>query len=415
MVFAAWETWSDRRRVIDQRYHASNGASSVQPSLWAEREAADDVPKGVALTIKGGEFDTGSGWRDQGTGGGSFGGMRGRGLGGPGGGDSFRRVLGRIFGDAEHPLGWGVTVGRLFGVRVRLHLLLIVYVLGQIAWSIPRDELGVAYMAMLMGGLLVVVLLHDLGHVAMCRRLGGEADDILLWPLGGLAPTVPPDGWKPRLLIALSGPLVNFGIAIGTTIGLIAAGFGDMAMIDPFRLGAAFSQFDRYSIAGLWALHYVNLIVLCMNLLLPMHPFDGGAILQSILWRKTGNERRAAELTATTGIAVGVGLGALALVSERTLLLGVAVFGILMSWSERQRLRLADEVAGDAWRASLRDDSETPAEPSMAQTRSAQQDVDRQTELDRVLDKIAREGLDSLSRKERRALKMETEARKQEE
>jgi len=396
---------------------ASNGDPGGYPGLWLDRKSADETAghaNGEAeLTIKDGEFDTGSGWRDPGMGGGPLGG--GGGIGGPGGGDSFRRILGRIFGDAEHPLGWGVTVGRLFGVRVRLHLLLIVYVLGQIAWSIPREELGVWYMLMLMGGLLITLLMHDLGHVSVCRRLGGEADEILLWPLGGLAPTIPPDGWKPALLVALGGPMVNLLIAIGTTIGLIMAGYGDMALVDPFRLGSAFSQFDRYSVAGLWALHYVNLMVLLVNVLAPMHPLDGGEILRSILWRRTGNEHRAAELTATTGIAVGIGLGALALVSERTLLFGVAVFGVLMSWAERQRLRQVDEVVGEAWRASLRDDSSQRAEPPQSEIRKAERAADRQAELDRVLGKIAREGMQSLTRKERRVLRMETEARKREE
>lgn len=369
--------------------------------------------RGFALTIKDGEYDTGSGWKDPGMGGrGPFGGGRGD---GPGGGDSFRRMLGRIFGDAEHPLGWGVTVGRLFGVRIRLHLLLIIYVLGQIAWSIPRDELGVAYMVMLMGGLLLSVLMHDFGHVAVCRRLGGEADDILLWPLGGLAPTVPPDGWKPMLLVAIGGPLVNLLIAVGTTIGLFVAGVGETALISPFRLGFAFSQFDTYPLAALWALHYVNLLVLGVNVLLPMHPLDAGAGLQAILWRKTGDAHRAAVTAATAGIVVGVALAALALVSERTLLLGVAVFGILMSWAEKQRLSLADEVAGDAWRASLRDDEAAEAPKPQSELRRAQREADHKAEVDRVLEKIAREGMGSLSKKERKVLQMETEAKKREE
>lgn len=370
------------------------------------------------MTIKDGQYDTGSGWRDPGMGGGPFG--RGGGAGGGhGGGDSFRRVLGRIFGDAEHPLGWGVTVGRLFGVRIRLHLLLVVYVLGQIAWSIPREELGVAYMAMLMASLLLVVLMHDLGHVAVCRRLGGEADDVLLWPLGGLAPTIAPGGWKPMLLTALGGPAVNVLIAIGTTIGLFMAGYPDTALINPFRMGNSFSLFDGYALAGLWSLHAVNLIVLLINLLAPMHPMDGGSILRAILWRKTGGERRAAELTATTGIAFGVGLAVLALVSEQTLLLGVAVFGILMSWSERHRLKLVDEVVGDAWRASLREPPTAGDQPAPSMSRSAlqaaQREADRRVELDRVLAKIARQGMSSLTRKERRVLRLETEARKREE
>ena len=35
--------------------------------------------------------------------------------------------------------------------------------------------------------LLLTVLVHELGHSLAARRLGGEVDSILLWPLGGLA------------------------------------------------------------------------------------------------------------------------------------------------------------------------------------------------------------------------------------
>lgn len=35
--------------------------------------------------------------------------------------------------------------------------------------------------------LLVSVLVHELGHCAAARSVGGHADSILLWPLGGLA------------------------------------------------------------------------------------------------------------------------------------------------------------------------------------------------------------------------------------
>ena len=40
------------------------------------------------------------------------------------------------------------------------------------------------------------VLLHEFGHVAACRSTGGEADEILMWPLGGLAFTRPVNDFK---------------------------------------------------------------------------------------------------------------------------------------------------------------------------------------------------------------------------
>src|SRR6266480_4416405 len=40
--------------------------------------------------------------------------------------------------------------------------------------------------------LFVIVLLHEFGHALACRQVGGQADQIVLWPLGGVAYVAPP-------------------------------------------------------------------------------------------------------------------------------------------------------------------------------------------------------------------------------
>src|SRR2546421_9900812 len=35
--------------------------------------------------------------------------------------------------------------------------------------------------------LFVIVLIHEFGHALACRRVGGVASRIVLWPLGGVA------------------------------------------------------------------------------------------------------------------------------------------------------------------------------------------------------------------------------------
>src|SRR5262249_35020785 len=40
--------------------------------------------------------------------------------------------------------------------------------------------------------LFVIVLLHEFGHALACRSVGGEAERIILWPLGGVAYVLPP-------------------------------------------------------------------------------------------------------------------------------------------------------------------------------------------------------------------------------
>src|SRR6476659_7321383 len=37
-----------------------------------------------------------------------------------------------------------------------------------------------------------IVLLHEFGHALACRSVGGRAERIVLWPLGGIAFVSPP-------------------------------------------------------------------------------------------------------------------------------------------------------------------------------------------------------------------------------
>ena len=41
-------------------------------------------------------------------------------------------------------------------------------------------------------GLFLIVLLHEFGHALACRQVGGQANQIVLWPLGGVAYVAPP-------------------------------------------------------------------------------------------------------------------------------------------------------------------------------------------------------------------------------
>ncbi|MEX2045048.1 MAG: hypothetical protein WD941_06820, partial [Opitutus sp.] len=51
----------------------------------------------------------------------------------------------------------------------------------SIAWTIAE------YLA-----LFLIVLLHEFGHSLACRQTGGQANEIVLWPLGGVAFVSPP-------------------------------------------------------------------------------------------------------------------------------------------------------------------------------------------------------------------------------
>src|SRR5579863_1441973 len=71
----------------------------------------------------------------------------------------------------------------------------------SLAWNI------LAYLS-----LFCIILLHEFGHALACRQVGGKADQIVLWPLGGVAYVAPPPRPGATLWSIAAGPLVNVGL-----------------------------------------------------------------------------------------------------------------------------------------------------------------------------------------------------------
>src|SRR5437762_13034315 len=68
-----------------------------------------------------------------------------------------------------------------------------------------------------------IVLLHEFGHALACRQVGGRADQIILWPLGGVAFVAPPQRPGAVLWSIAAGPLVNVVLAPLLTILVFVA------------------------------------------------------------------------------------------------------------------------------------------------------------------------------------------------
>ena len=51
--------------------------------------------------------------------------------------------------------------------------------------------------------------MHEFGHALACRQVGGKANQIMLWPLGGVAYVSPPQRPGAMLWSIAAGPLVN--------------------------------------------------------------------------------------------------------------------------------------------------------------------------------------------------------------
>jgi Zn-dependent protease len=173
--------------------------------------------------------------------------------------------------------------------------------------------------------LFLIVMLHEFGHSLACRQVGGRANQIVLWPLGGVAYVDPPPRPGATLWSIAAGPLVNVALAP------IIMGVGRMSLV----LGWYAAVPDlRTLIHGVF---YIDVGLLIFNIL-PIYPLDGGQILRSLLWFVLGRGRslQVATILGFLGVA---GFIALAF-KEQSLWLGaIAVFMLLNCWGGLQHAR----------------------------------------------------------------------------
>ena len=179
--------------------------------------------------------------------------------------------------------GRAFKIGTLLGFKIEISVTFLL-LLGIILLTngLSAGAAGVV------GGLLMVlvlfgsVLLHELGHAVVARRLGIPILGIELHFVGGAAKMGrPPRTAREEVIVAIAGPGVSFAIAAGSYALSLATGgsfFGMLALI--------------------------NLMLGAFNLL-PALPMDGGRVLRALLSERMGR-LRATNVAASVaqGIAV---------------------------------------------------------------------------------------------------------------
>ena len=172
--------------------------------------------------------------------------------------------------------------------------------------------------------LFVIVLLHEFGHALACRQVGGRADKIMLWPLGGVAYVDPPPRPGATLWSIAAGPLVNVAFLLVLSVAMFT------------RSGWASDFPYAYALArALWG---INLVLLIFNML-PIYPLDGGQILRALLWFLIG---RARSLMVVTFLGF-VGAAALILFAiwRQSLWTGlIAGYMLMTCWGGWQQARI---------------------------------------------------------------------------
>ena len=206
-----------------------------------------------------------------------------------------------------------LRIGRIFGIDIRIHwswLAIFFLLLWWLAtgffddvdayshWSAVERWLASGITTTLF---FVSILLHELSHSLVARRLGLPVHSITLFIFGGVSSlTQEPDSPGQEFKMAIVGPLMSFAlgiIAAAIFLGLWANGLDDTV---PGAVAAYIA--------------FINVAVGIFNML-PGYPLDGGRVLRASLWARTGSMLRATRWAARVGTIIAFGLMALGVLS----------------------------------------------------------------------------------------------------
>ena len=295
------------------------------------------------------------------------------------------------------PMTWALPIFRVFGIQVRVHFLFFIITLGlflrQI--SLPGNVVWWGDVLMFTVFLLFgIILLHEFGHCFGGRAVGGEAEEILIWPLGGLAFVSVPHNWKAHSYTVAAGPFVNVVICFLTGVTLAGAGYVPAfnPIYDPYvsemrnfkddhiytsqyglRLyvprsegvsesppdtdktfvgkpadmadAAVKSGYDRALAPG-WAVwlnrtFWLSWVLLLFNLI-PAYPLDGGQLLQGIVWGRR-DFRTGVTVAAYSGYVCSAFMLIASIASNETMFMGL---GLFMLFSCAMKLRSLEQEDG---------------------------------------------------------------------
>jgi Zn-dependent protease/CBS domain-containing protein len=190
-----------------------------------------------------------------------------------------------------------LSLGRIAGIHVGLNWSLLV-VAALIAWSLatsllpsasPGHSSGAYWTAGLISAFvfLASLLAHELAHSVVAVRRGVKVEGITLWLFGGVSrfstETSSPGA---QALITFVGPLTSLVLGVVFYLISVAVGGGGNTSLTSATLS--------------W-LGYINITLGVFNLV-PAFPLDGGRLLQSLIWLRTGDRLRATRIAARIGM-----------------------------------------------------------------------------------------------------------------
>ena len=207
-------------------------------------------------------------------------------------------------------------IGRIAGIAICLDMLFVlVLLLFTHRYFTGGDTQMMSVGFIIVVGLLLSILLHELGHAFAGRLFGANVSHIDLTGIGGIAhfERSLPRSALARSVIYLAGPAVNLALWLG--LGVVADqayGGGTPMLAVPLSVLAS-----------------ANLVLAIFNLL-PAYPLDGGRTLDAWLGAILGPVW-SVRIVACLGLVVAVGVALSALPTGIFMLL-IAVFLAQANW-----------------------------------------------------------------------------------
>ncbi|HEV3460515.1 MAG TPA: site-2 protease family protein [Candidatus Dormibacteraeota bacterium] len=235
-----------------------------------------------------------------------------------------------------------LSLGRIAGIHVGLNwsLLVIAFLIASSLATnfLPSAAPGQTSSAYWTAGVvsafvyLACLLAHELAHSIVATRRGVRVEGITLWLFGGVS-RFSSESTSPgaQAWITFVGPLTS--LLLGVLFLLVSAAIGGGAS-NPGLLAAT-----------LFWLGFINLLLGVFNLL-PAFPLDGGRILQSLIWVRTGDRLRATKIAARIGMAFAllfIAYGLITFFVSGNFL--SAVWSVFLGWFLLSAAR-AEEVGG---------------------------------------------------------------------
>jgi stage IV sporulation protein FB len=334
----------------------------------------------------------------------------------------------------SNPLLWlfsgSIPLFTAFRIRVRMHMSLVLLIVIGLLFSTSSSGMGFTNALTFYGVLFSIILLHEFGHCFAARWMGGDADEIIMWPLGGLALTGAPSRPWPQLVTTAGGPLVNLIICAVTAAAAMALNWGHPHI----QFNPLSHSYDVPKLLTaqyyLWWIFAVSWGLFLFNLL-PIFPMDGGRMLQDLLWFKLGYYK-------ATLIACVVGMAGAALMSVWGVMnfgswygmvlifLGISCF--IYCYQTRAQMKAEgpwafEEESNDYSAAMWKpDEVDEPVKKKSKRLspravkklrKQAHAEEAEQARLDAILAKVSAHGMQSLTWAERRALHKATQRQRE--